>query len=86
MHVTYTARFAARCPANPRTADDYAVVVEADAMIKVEDLLEVLHEYRTKPAFQEEITQAIATRFAQIGKVTTTGIHSGVATVCVVEV
>lgn len=84
MHVTYTAKFHARCPVDDRVTDVYTVTIEADEMIKVEDLLAVLNEYRSKAMFQEEITQDLAMRFAECGKVTTSGTHSDVVTVCVV--
>lgn len=86
MHVTYTTKFTARCPVDDRVTDDYTLMIEADEMIKVEDLLAVLNVYRDKAMFQEEITQDIALRFAECGKVRTSGTHSGVLTVCEVEV
>lgn len=86
MRVSYRCNFDAKCPMNAKVVDHYTLLIEADGMIKAEDLRAVLSGYAGKAMFQEEITQDIATRFAPIGKVTTTGFHSGVETVCVVEV
>lgn len=84
MHVSYRLRFSATCPVDPSVRDDYEVVIETDGMIKVEDLIALLDEYRPLAMFQEELTQDIMRRLATAAKVTTTGMHSGVETVCVV--
>jgi len=86
MRVSYRCNFDGLCPMNPKIVDHYTLLIEADAMIKVEELRELLAGYAQKAMFQEDITADIASRFAQIGKVTTSGLHSGVETVCMVEV
>ena len=84
MHVTYRCNFDAMCPMKPKIVDHYTLLIEAGSMIKAEDLRELLNGYADKAMFQEDITQDIATRLAPATKVTTTGFHSGVETVCVV--
>lgn len=64
--------------------DDYEVVIETGKMIKVEELIALLDEYRPLAMFQEELTQDIVRRLGAVSKVMTTGMHSGVETVCVV--
>lgn len=86
MHVSYRLKVSATCPADRSVRDDYEVVIEAAEMIKVEELIELMAEYRTVAMFQEEMTKDIAKQLAVASKVTTTGMHSGVETVCVVEI
>jgi len=86
MCVTYQCDFKCQCPIDPELVDHYTLLVEAHAIIVVEDLHELLASYAEKTMFQEDITADIASRFVQIGKVTTSGFHSGVKTVCTVEI
>jgi hypothetical protein len=82
MHVSYQLTVSATCPVNDKVRDDYVVVIEAEEMIKVEDLIALMEEYRSEVLFQEDLTRDIAHRLATAGKVTTTGTHSGVKTTC----
>jgi hypothetical protein len=72
-------RMRSRCPVNGAT-DLYEVTVETDKLVKVEDILKAAASF-TEPAFQEEITQKLAT--ALECRVTTIGHHSGVRTTCI---
>lgn len=80
MVCTYTFTLRCKCPVNPEVLDVYAVEVVSNEMIEVENLLALKWP---DPQFQEDITQSIANRFD--ARVTTTGSHSTVHTVCVAE-
>ena len=85
MLVTYTTTFGAICPVNPKTQDNYQLVLKSSSTIKVEELLDILAGYSLKAMFQEDITLDIAQHFVSSVRVQTTGTHSGVLTVCVVD-
>lgn len=67
------------CPVNG-ALDTYHVSVEANRMIKVEDILAIVAAVPEK-MFQEDITAHLAAELCC--GVTTTGYHSGVKTTCV---
>jgi hypothetical protein len=68
-----------RCPVND-ARDTYAVIVEANRIMKVEDILAAVAALPDR-LFQEQITEILAASLAC--SVTTTGYHSGVKTTCV---
>lgn len=69
-----------RCPVND-ARDTYQVIVEANRMVKVEDILTAVTSIPDR-TFQEDITQTLA---AVLGcGITTIGYHSGVKTTCTV--
>lgn len=74
-HLTITAS----CPVD-RKPDHYEAVIEATRVIKVEDIIASVERLKSKRIFQEQLTQELARDLG--AKVTTTGYHSGVKTVC----
>ena len=79
MLVRHYLTITASCPVD-RKPDHYDAVVECSGVVKVEDILAAVAGLRLKRIYQEELTQELA---RQLGaKVTTTGYHSGVKTVC----
>lgn len=74
-HLTITAS----CPIDQKP-DHYEAVIECVRVVKVEDILEAVTALKNRPVFQEELTQELARALG--AKVTTTGYHSGVKTVC----
>jgi len=82
MHVSYRMSVSATCPVDRSVRDDYTVTIAAEEMIKVEDLITLMAEYRTKVMYQEHLTQDIADRIAECISVTTLGMHSGVSIKC----
>lgn len=79
MIVRHKLKVARRCPVDD-SRDIYSVTVEANGIVKVEDILAAVSAL-PEVAFQEAITLALA---AKIGcTVTTVGYHSGVETTCV---
>jgi NADPH-dependent 7-cyano-7-deazaguanine reductase QueF len=63
-----------------RKPDNYAAVIECGYMVKVEAILAAVESLRSRRIFQEELTQELARVLG--AKVTTSGYHSGVKTVC----
>ena len=79
MIVRHELTMYCHCPVNG-ARDTYQVVVEANRVVKVEDILAAVAAVPDK-MFQEDITAHLA---AVLGcGVTTTGYHSGVKTICV---
>lgn len=78
MHVTHELTINARCPKDD-AFDHYAVTVETDRTVAVEDILKAAKDLPEK-IFQEEITQRLAEALSC--KVRTVGTHSGVKTTC----
>jgi NADPH-dependent 7-cyano-7-deazaguanine reductase QueF len=74
-HLTITAA----CPVDGKP-DRYEAVVECSRVLKVEDILAVVEALKGQKVFQEQLTQELARAIG--AKVTTTGYHSGVKTVC----
>lgn len=82
---TYQASLTARCPKDTKVIDVYEVTIESRDMISAEDILASLDKYRDGTTrYQEDITEAIAVDLGPSVRVTTTGIHSGIVTTCVV--
>jgi hypothetical protein len=77
--VRHTLTITAACPVDQKP-DHYEAVVESSRIVKVEDILAAVARFTQTPMFQEELTQELARVLA--AKVTTTGYHSGVRTVC----
>lgn len=74
-HLTVTAT----CPVDLKP-DHYEVVVECSCVVKVEDILAAAERLKGRRIFQEALTQELARLLG--AKVTTTGYHSGVKTIC----
>ena len=79
MLVKHTLAMTALCPVDGKQ-DAYTVMVECNRIIKVEDILAACARFQQEALFQEQITQELS--HILDAKVTTTGLHSGVATVC----
>lgn len=80
MIVKHSLMVAATCPVDASVLDIYEVDVETDRVLPVEDILEARDRLTLEPIYQEDLTVRLA---AALGaRVTTRGIHSGVATVC----
>ncbi len=79
MLVKHALKMEAKCPVND-LKDHYDVVVECNRVLKVEDIIEATAKYKDQAKFQEDITQELANSLN--AKVTTTGYHSGVKTIC----
>lgn len=78
MIVRHELKVARRCPVND-SRDVYSVTVEANGIVKVEDILAAVAAL-PEVAFQEAITIALAAVLRCT--VTTVGYHSGVKTTC----
>ena len=80
MNTTHTLEVHATCPVDG-TPDRYDVVIETGAkIVPVERILDMVEVATSGPVYQEALTAALA---GSLGvKVTTTGQHSGVTTVC----
>jgi len=63
-----------------RIADTYEVTDECNRAVKVEEILKAAETMKKEKKFQEDITQELARVLG--AKVTTTGYHSGVKTIC----
>lgn len=79
MLVRHSLTITASCPVDGKP-DHYEAVVECVRVVKVEDILAAVQQLRDRKVFQEELTQELARTLG--AKVTTTGYHSGVKTVC----
>jgi hypothetical protein len=79
MIVRHHLKITASCPVDKKP-DHYEAVVECSRVVKVEDVLSAVERFTQSPMFQEELTQELARVLG--AKVTTTGYHSGVKTVC----
>ena len=79
MLVRHSLTITAACPVDQKP-DRYEAVVECTRVVKVEDILSAVQRFTAAPMFQEELTQELARVLG--AKVTTTGFHSGVKTVC----
>jgi len=77
LQCRYELTVVARCPVNDGV-DVYQTSLVSWATIMVEDVLAAVADLRDQRLTQEEITAQLADRFACT--VTTTGLHSGVAT------
>jgi len=77
--VRHSLTITASCPVDGKP-DHYEAVVECVRVVKVEDILAAVQQLRDRKVFQEELTQELARTLG--AKVTTTGYHSGVKTVC----
>jgi NADPH-dependent 7-cyano-7-deazaguanine reductase QueF len=77
--VRHSLTITAACPVDGKP-DHYEAVVECSRVVKVEDILAVVDGLKAQRIFQEELTQELARSLG--AKVTTTGYHSGVKTVC----
>jgi hypothetical protein len=78
MNVRHELAMQGKCPVDD-TLDNYTVTVEAERIVKVEDILAAVASL-PQPLFQEEITKRLA---GELGcTVTTVGYHSGVKTTC----
>ncbi len=86
MVVTYETTITGTCPADVTVTDVYELLVRSSETIPVETLLEVIQDAgRGGPAYQEELTDMIHSLLAEsyeVLAVQTTGVHSGVRTVC----
>jgi len=78
VKVIHEWSFRRRCPVDD-ALDRYDLRVEANDMVKVEDIVAAV-EALPKKAFQEELTQILAAKLGCI--VTTIGHHSGIKTTC----
>lgn len=79
MKATYETTFVATCPVDESVVDIYELTIFATETIPVEAILEATQRAALAPAFQEDITQAIAAAFPA-ATVETRGVHSGVRT------
>jgi hypothetical protein len=73
-HLTVTAI----CPVNDTLTDVYEVTVEADRILKVEDILAAAKPFSDKKIYQEDLTNELARKLN--ATVRTVGYHSGVRT------
>jgi hypothetical protein len=78
MNVKHELTIFNRCPVNG-AQDVYQLTVEARTIVKVEEIIAAVADLPT-PAFQEELTVALAGRLHC--RVTTIGHHTGVKTTC----
>jgi len=81
MNVRHELTIGGLCPVDG-SADTYAITVEANRVVRVEDILRTAEEL-PRPLYQEEVTQSLASRLRC--RVTSVGTHSGVVTTCVCE-
>lgn len=79
MLVRHYLTITASCPVDKKP-DHYEAVIECARVVKVEDILAAVERLKTKRIFQEALTQELARALG--AKVTTTGFHSGVKTIC----
>lgn len=79
MLVKHYLTITAVCPVDQKM-DVYEAVIECDRVLRVEEIIAAVDKCTRQPEFQEAITRDIARELAV--KVTTTGYHSGVKTVC----
>jgi NADPH-dependent 7-cyano-7-deazaguanine reductase QueF len=77
--VKHSLTITAACPVDGKP-DHYEAVVECSRVLKVEDILAAVETLKGQKIFQEQLTQELARAIG--AKVTTTGYHSGVKTVC----
>jgi hypothetical protein len=80
MLVKHYLTITAKCPINPGTMDRYDAIIECSLMLSVERILEEIEKFRELEIYQERLTESLAETLG--AKVTTTGFHSGVKTVC----
>lgn len=79
MLVRHHLTISATCPVD-RQPDHYEAVIECSRVLKVEDILAAVERLKGRRIFQEALTQELARAIG--AKVTTTGYHSGVKTIC----
>lgn len=79
MLVKHYLTITASCPVDGKP-DHYEAVVECARVVKVEDILAAVESMKAQKIFQEQLTQELARSLG--AKVTTTGYHSGVKTIC----
>jgi NADPH-dependent 7-cyano-7-deazaguanine reductase QueF len=77
--VKHSLTITASCPVDGKP-DHYEAVIECSRVLKVEDILAAVETLKGQKIFQEQLTQELARAIG--AKVTTTGYHSGVKTVC----
>lgn len=81
MRVEHTTKITCRCPVDTTIMDIYDLsVVVTDRTLTVEEILSAIRRHTQNPAFQESLTQALASELK--AQVTTVGYHSGVKTTC----
>lgn len=79
MRIRHELTITAVCPVDGKP-DRYEAFIDCTRIIPVEDILAAVSQCATRKVFQEDLTQELA---RQLGvKITTTGYHSGVKTVC----
>ncbi len=81
MKVTHEFTMRAVCPVDGKS-DLYAVTVETDRLLKIEDILGEISAAAEEPDFQENITVDLARRLG--AHVTTIGVHTGIKTTVIV--
>lgn len=83
MIAQHTMMIHAVCPVDHAVIDYYEVVFESADLVKIEELREIIADHRGKISYQEGLTQTLADR--SLCKVTTSGLHGTVRTVCVAD-
>lgn len=80
MKITYQTTFVGQCPVDD-SIDVYALTVESDQFIPVEDILGAI-KTSTQPGavYQEDIHESLSARLTQATSITIVGTHSGVLT------
>lgn len=79
MKVLHELSGACVCPVDGEP-DRYRITIEADAVIKVEAIIQTVSKLAKVKLFQEEFTARLARALGVT--VTTIGFHSGVKTTC----
>lgn len=74
MKATHVLSAIAPCPSGLQEHDYYRIEVEADRMIRVEEIEAAVDELTTEPVFQEDLTEALADRLGAV--VRTLGKHN----------
>lgn len=77
MRVSHSLTVRAKCPMDDQI-DIYQVTVEADRVVKVEDIIQVAERFAARQVFQEDLTVEMARALGATVK--TVGWHSGVRT------
>lgn len=80
MKVQHRLQMKAICPVDQRP-DCYEMLVRAQRLVKVEDILTAVAKVTTEATYQEDLTQALSRELA--AEVETRGWHSGVETVVI---
>lgn len=78
----YEIEVKAQCPVTPTDKDLYSFLIESEALIEVEKIVEFFKTNGgTEKVFQEVLTQKCAVTLG--AKVTSIGYHSGVKVTCI---